>query len=168
MGKTGMMVLVMAAVVGCATTFVGTAAAEEKPMAKMFGGGTGHVVDFARHAADLERAWAAGTLAVAEAHGALVREQRSEGVDARGKTVRVTQYFADGTTVYRELTMAPCGDILRIRLYDTHADGSRSGFRVDGNLHPWQLPAAIAAARTQLFADWPGQTKTALNARVGR
>jgi len=101
-----------------------------------------------------EHTWETGVLPGASSHGQVVRD--SGWIAHRDGELKVsarTQVFADGTAIYREVTADASGHLVRVRFYDTHADGSRQGFRLDGTLPdsvafaPAPLGGTLSAAR---------------------
>lgn len=141
MRKMGMLITVAMAM-GCANTQTLTAAQSARPQVRVFGGGSGRVVAFEPALSTCERAWSTGVMPGAQAHGQAVRD--SGWTVTRQGQLQIssrTQEFADGTIIYRELSADASGHLIRVRFYDTHADGARQGFRVDG-----PLPDEIAFA----------------------
>ena len=150
MRKTGMLMMAMVAVVatGCTSAYAvenGTAPLKTAtPVLRVFGNGSGRIVDYEHTVASYEKAWESGVLPGASSHGAA--QSDSGWSDRREGCLRVTartQTFTDGTTIYRELTSDAAGHLVRVRFYDTHADNARQGFRLDGS-----LPASLAFAPT--------------------
>ena len=148
MGKMGTMMMVAAVgmVVGSANAYA------EKPVKahavlRVFGNGAGQIVDFASAGAAYERAWDTGVLPGASSHGAAISDTGwTSTSDGSQRITGRTQTFADGTIIYRELTTDSAGHLTRVRFYDTHADGARQGFRLDGTM-PESL-AFVSAGRT--------------------
>ena len=149
MRKMGML-MAMAAMVamGCTSAYAvenGTAPLKTtKPLLRVFENGSGRIVNFEQAVASYQRAWETGVLPGASSHGAA--QSDSGWTDRREGCLLVTartQVFADGTTIYRELTSDAAGHLVRVRFYDTHADSARQGFRLDGS-----LPASLAFAPT--------------------
>jgi hypothetical protein len=149
MRKMGMLTMAMVAVVamGCTSAYAvenGTAPVKTaKPLLRVFENGSGRIVNFDQ-VASYERAWDTGVLPGASSHGAA--QSDSGWTDRREGCLTVTartQTFADGTTIYRELTTDAAGHLVRVRFYDTHADSARQGFRLDGS-----LPTSLAFAPT--------------------
>lgn len=141
MRKMGMLFTVAMAM-GCASTQTMAAADSAGPRVRVFGDGSGRVVGFEPALSTCEQAWSTGVMPGAQAHGQAVRD--SGWTVAQKGQLQIssrTQEFADGTTVYRELSADASGHLVRVRFYDTHADGARQGFRVDG-----PLPDEIAFA----------------------
>src|SRR5438128_2175258 len=139
MRKMGMLIAV--AMMGCATTNQGTTASETpRPLLRVFDNGGGRVLDFDRGVAAYEHAWDTGVLPGAQSHGAPMRDSGWTGQREGSLQVSArTQSYADGTTIYRELAADGAGHLVRIRFYDTHMDGTRQGFRLDGT-----LPGSVA------------------------
>ena len=149
MRKTGMLMMAMVAVVatGCTSAYAvenGTAPLKTaKPLLRVFENGSGRIVSY-EQVASYEKAWESGVLPGASSHGAA--QSDSGWTDRREGCLLVTartQTFADGTTIYRELTSDAAGHLVRVRFYDTHSDSARQGFRLDGS-----LPASLAFAPT--------------------
>src|SRR5262249_8052267 len=89
-----------------------------------------------------EHAWETGVLPGAAPHGAPLSdsgwiEHREGCLHLRART----ESFADGATLYRELTEDAAGRLVRGRFFDTRSDGERLGFRPEG-----RLPDAVAFA----------------------
>jgi hypothetical protein len=143
------------AVVAMGMLVGGTARAEaRRPLLRVFENGSGRVVSFDRGVQTYEHVWETGVLPGASSHGQVVRD--SGWIAHRDGELRVnarTQVFADGTAIYREVTADSSGHLVRVRFYDTHSDGSRQGFRLDGTLPdgvafaPAPLGGTLSAAR---------------------
>lgn len=139
MRKMGMLMIVAMGLdgMGCASTELEPTAALEagRPVLRMFGNGSGRIVEIGQGVVSCRQAWEIGVMPGARSHGAPVRD--SGWAAQREGTFSVTsrtQLFADGTTIFRELTSDASGHLVRIRFHDTHSDGRRQGFRVDGHL----------------------------------
>jgi hypothetical protein len=145
---TMMMVAAVGMVVGSANAYAEKAApAKARAVLRVFGNGAGQIVDFASASAAYERAWETGVLPGASSHGAAISDTGwTSSSDGSQRITGRTQTFADGTVIYRELTTDIAGHLTRVRFYDTHADGARQGFRVDGTM-PDSL-AFVSAGRT--------------------
>jgi hypothetical protein len=142
MGKIAM--VLVAATVGMG--LCGSARAEGKrPLLRVFQNGSGRVEDFDR-VTMYEHVWETGVMPGATSHGVPVRD--SGWTAHRQGELQVssrTQVFADGTSIFREVSMDAGGHLVRVRFYDTHADGARQGFRLDGT-----LPNSVAFASPSL------------------
>lgn len=121
-----------------------------KPVLRIFAGGNGMVLDYDAYAGEIDAAWTTGSLPGMTQHGRPAHETRTLHSDVQGRrSIRIVQDFADGATVIRELVVDDSGDIASVRLYDTDAEGSRSGFRLDGEAR--HLPEPILAMRDEVF-----------------
>jgi hypothetical protein len=149
MRKMGML-LTVAMAMGCANTQAMAQAESPRPHVRVFGDGSGRIVESEPGLAVCERAWDTGVMPGGQAHGQAVRD--SGWTVARQGELQITsrtQEFADGTTIYRELSANASGQLVRVRFFDTHADGARQGFRVDG---PVPNAVAFAPATTRTLA----------------
>jgi hypothetical protein len=117
-----------------------------RPVLRVFANGSGRIVDFDRGVQPYEQAWESGVLPGASSHGAVVQDSGWASHRDGERTINArTQLFADGTAIYRELTADATGHLVRVRFYDTHSDGTRQGFRLDGT-----LPSSLAFAPAPL------------------